>query len=581
MPELSESDLYRLKDIFSPKVVAVPPGNPHRSLCQMPDGEIRFYGSYALRDKKVRCYMSSVNYGLDWQTVLVENPNTLGPMVKSPYSGDWLSVLKTNNFNVQTFSAIDEQPEGVYSIRSNDGPGSDNFTLHKICDLEVLFIRQPIPLRCSERWLCTGHLWHDGALCPIVLRSDDDGRSWQWSILETAPAHKISYPHKGLRWQQYSCEPTVIEKNDGTLMLISRTSQDFHYVYYSSDLGENWTSPVASDFFHATTTMPTLLRMKDGRFVFFWCNTQPLCEVDHRKQIGVDEDVCNGVWEDVFTNRDACHAAISDDNCQSWHGFREIGLNDIRDRADYRTYLSSSTNDKSVHQFEAIELPQNKILLVYGQAASSRRMVIFDPEWLYEKGNYEDFSKGFEHLSTHVYVKSISGGAKPGLVGHCAWNRTYGALLVPDPLGTYKEVLHLVNSTDHRLFNFLQGVTWNFPACRKGQASIKLYLPGAGLRVTLTDRWFNPCDEYVGELAQFSTIITNSILDGNTDWSEAVLAWNLDELTVDLIINGKEIKSYKLTNSSAAGFSYLHLQTAKNSGDNLGCYIHSFSQKCE
>jgi len=44
------------------------------------------------------------------------------------------------------------------------------------------------------------------------------------------------------------------------------------------------------------------------------------------------------LWETVFTNRDALHAAISDDEGRTWKGFRELALNEIRNAADLREF---------------------------------------------------------------------------------------------------------------------------------------------------------------------------------------------------------------------------------------------------
>lgn len=43
--------------------------------------------------------------------------------------------------------------------------------------------------------------------------------------------------------------------------------------------------------------------------------------------------LADGIWEDVFTNRDVNHAAISEDDGKSWIGMREMVLNPLRCRA--------------------------------------------------------------------------------------------------------------------------------------------------------------------------------------------------------------------------------------------------------
>jgi len=206
--------------------------------------------------------------------------------------------------------------------------------------------------------------------------------------------------------------------------------------------------------------------------------------------------------------------------------------------------------------------------------------VIFDPAWLYEQGNTEDFTQGLARLSTHVYANSISGGGAPGKVGHCAWNRTYGALLVPDPAGSIKEVLHFITPHDPRLFNNKQGAAWNFPACRNGEVKVKLHIAGVGLRLSLTDRWFNPCDEYVGELAQCSTIVTKEMLPETPFWNDVTLTWDLDKKTVRLAVNGAEPTVLLICGEvSPAGFSYLHLQTTANEPDYEGVMVMALQQQ--
>ena len=112
-----------------------------------------------------------------------------------------------------------------------------------------------------------------------------------------------------------------------------------------------------------------MLRLSDGRILNFWNNTRPLPELDHEKQTPpVAETVKDGTWEDVFTNRDVAHAAISSDKGENWTGVRELYLNGIRNNADFR-YVGGVlySLDKSVHQFQAFELPFNKILVSVGQ----------------------------------------------------------------------------------------------------------------------------------------------------------------------------------------------------------------------
>ena len=106
----------------------------------------------------------------------------------------------------------------------------------------------------------------------------------------------------------------------------------------------------------------------------------------------------------------------------------------MRNQVDFRTLGNDDLHehDKSVHQSQAIELPNGKVLIALGQNPAARRLLIFDPGWLYETERHEDFRHGLGDLSSHLYVKSLTGNTR-GWAGHCAWNRSLSAMLVREP----------------------------------------------------------------------------------------------------------------------------------------------------
>lgn len=58
----------------------------------------------------------------------------------------------------------------------------------------------------------------------------------------------------------------------------------------------------------------------------------------------------------------------------SLRAIRELALNGVRNAADFRVKGGSKSSiDKSVHQFQALELSFGKILVSYGQNAIARR----------------------------------------------------------------------------------------------------------------------------------------------------------------------------------------------------------------
>lgn len=76
-----------------------------------------------------------------------------------------------------------------------------------------------------------------------------------------------------------------------------------------------------------------------------------------------------------------------------------------------------------------------------------------------------------------MFVKSVSGCfMNKGIVGHCAWNRINGALLLPDPDGNGREVLQICRVRDERLVSDKQGAVWNFPTSNKGEVKLHVVL---------------------------------------------------------------------------------------------------------
>ena len=568
---LSESDKRILQSIYEPTVVGIPAEDARRSLMVMPDGELRCYGRsnikvlYSLNDGDL-IYLSSRDCGLSWKKVFAPK----GAM------GDCVYDSKNNRF-------ITIRGKNAYI--SEIGPDDTAPRTIKIADKNYFDIFQPIRIS-TGRLLSSGQFAKlteiDGKqvndYCSVVFRSDDDGETWQITELKSAPRFEIVWPHRSLRWENNGSECSLTELPDGRIMLISRTSQDYFYVYYSSDGGETWTDGEPSPF-HGTLTTPFLLKLSDGRILHFWNNTQPLAEVDKKGYWPqVSSEAIDGRWEDVFTNRDINHVAITEDGGKTWLGFRELGLNEIRNASDFRSAGGMySSADKSVHQFQAIELPFGKVLVAYCQHQISRRFVIFDVNWLYENSRTETFRTGLHNLTTHVYVKSVSESQLGrGYPGHCAWNRTNGALLVPAPEGNGDEVLQISRIDDPRLVSQLQGAVWNFPAMKKGKVEIDMRVDGEGLRLSLTDRWFNAADEYIWYYAQFTTEIDGSCVEKDK-WVTVTVSFDTEEGIAAAKCCGEKLFSIKMKDSAPNGISYLHLQSLAKSPDPKGTYIHRLS----
>ena len=576
LSRLSDQEKRRLERVYAPVAVGTHPSNTWADLCVLPDGEIRVYG----HDEETRFYLSSIDCGFTWKRYDVEDDTLFCSGVLNPHTGRWFNSYYVKGEGGWQNAEMPAVPEGAsdwQATLSDGGPGTPAKWV-KIADGN--FLPRPGIALSTGRMLIPAQIppTDDAPQHPVVARSDDNGESWQVASLETAPAHEATGFHKSTRWQNGACEPTLIERRDGSVLMIARTTQDVHYFYESFDGGETWTAPQPTSL-HGTNTQPTLMRLTTGEMLFFFCNTQPLAEVDKSTvwpKLGPAE--MEGRSEDVFTNRDANHAAISSDDGLSWKGLREIYLNPIRNTCDFRISGGNYGLDKSVHQFQAVELPFGKILLCCGQHEYTRRMLIFDPKWLLETERCEDFKNGLGAVSTQVYVKSISGYKRPVWNGHCAWNRTNGALLLPDPDGNREEAVYIETSSDERLVSPMQGVVWNFPAAKKGVVSPRMMPVEDGLTFSLTDRWFNPADPHAAALSVY-TLKADAALCPAMQWSDIVLCWN--ESGCEVTVNGKSITKLAPQDAAPHGLSYLIVQSETEYTGRQGAYLKWMKMNAE
>ena len=567
----------RLRRVFAPEIVGIPPANAFRDLVALPSGIVRHYGCRMVDGVKLPVFIESDDFGFTWRERSLPAGHP-GPSVQSPWSGDWITLFDAHERmrDLHLAKPLVDLPPGLHVMRSKNGPDGP-FEATLVSERGADCPRLPMPLRSRKRWLFAFQRHEENSYRIFVMRSDDDGRTWAESALDSPPEHVVAPPHKGVRWQNQGCEPTVAELHDGRLWMLIRTSLDFHWESFSDDGGETW-SPVRPSPFHGTLTMPTFHHLGDGRLLLLWCNTKPLPELDHDTQPELREWERNGLAEDVFTNRDAAHAAISDDDGRTWRGFREILLNPCRNDSDFRTHGGNADSlDKSVHQFQAIDLPGGKVLVSAGQHETCRRLVMFDPDWLLETSHSSDFSLGLGDWSVQLYVKGIAGNYRPPVPGHCAYNRRPGAQLVPDPEpeSVLREVLQIARIPDPRLVSDRQGAVWNFPALISGEVSVEIRLPAGsqGLRLSLLDHWRNPCDETVADEAAFTFAIVPGEIIQQDRWLRLVVAWGDGDGPAKLSLDGRILAVAPRHDATPFGLSYLHLQSLADCPDFVGALV--------
>ena len=504
--------------LVAPTVVGVPPSDAYIGLSLLETGEIRHY-NYGEQAEKGTFYLSSADKGVTWTKVSVPDQIPFAD-VRSPISGEYVRLLSTSGM-------------GLYALRTAGGIDGGR-QLIKISDSTATMLKPPVFIRNGKRIVVGGHRGRGLHKGSFTFVSDDDGLTWQRSTLVTAPDHKGGGFHNGLRWNHGAVEPTVVELNDGRLWMLARTSQDHHYQSFSFDGGLTWEEATPSPFY-GTITMPTIGRLKDGRLLFLWNNTTPLPEVDNT----------DGVWDDVFTNRDAVHAAISSDDGKTWQGFRELYLSPRRNAADFG---DTPGVDKSVHQSQFVEVDSGQVLVSLGQHPLHRVMLRFDVDWLYAKERFCDFSDGLDQWSVFNYYK--------GIVGHCGYNRTPGCSL----LGGNLQIKYIENDS---LLTSRRGAVWNFPAFRKGQftASIRFNEVDTRGELLLNDRWFNPTDTVARYYAPFAIPLNPKKLKiEGADFHLLRIAWDIDAPQPQAVVyvDNKERMTVPLAKASLHGLSYVH-----------------------
>lgn len=556
---LTKEDEKFLKDIYAPVNVTNLDEDAYRRLCVMPDGRIRFYGLYGKKcindANALHCYIESTDGGLSWKRHL-QNEGTLGASRRIPfgkYEGKYMGPAFAND---KFCYAIADDPDSVPFL-----------TIPMECSHPLIALDAstlPIFLKSRNRIIVIIHEHrpelHESCFFIKIHYSDDCGETWKIVDPGMAPMFEKKWPHKGIRWQQNFRESSIVELSDGSLTMFARTATDYLYITRSYDGGESWTTPEPS-IFHSTGTNPCAYNLSDGRIVLCWCNTKPLPELEGEE----------GVWEDYFTNRDVNHIAITEDDGKTWKGFREMALNPIRHNPDFRAFGGNTFGDKSVHQFEILELPFNKLMVAYGQASACAKILILDLDWLYEKSRKNTPVDGLENLSTQSYIKSLPNGFRGNraevteYTGHCNYNRISSVMVVPNPYDEGFEALSFMTNEDERLVSNIAGAVWNFPIARKGTVRVRAKIGGLGLRVSLLDHWMNPTDDTLPYFADYSIVLREDMHEKD-EMAEFVFNFDCDKGEVTLTVGDYVKLTSRMNNNHPMGLCYLHMQTAAPNG---------------
>jgi len=356
----------------------------------------------------------------------------------------------------------------------------------------------------------------------VVMLSDDGGESWR-------PSQEITRPGKSVD------EAVIVELQDGRVWMLSRPGEEAYVLQcFSSDGGETWSPPEASQFVSADAPADAL-RMRDGRLVVCWSNSQKPKHVFNRLVLAM---------------------AISSDGGQTWRGYREIARTDgIEGPKGWVCY-------PQLHQ-----AANGDIIVIYNSNHFIKPMLArVDPDWLEETSFYDDFSEGLDNWITL---------------------RTEGVALVAHPNGDDRQVLALRKPNSKTA----AGASLNFPFGAQGKLTTRVYLrPGFhGVRLTLTDHFTWP---YYAEDGAFSLNIApdgtlgigqgegeyeaTDIAIRKSKWYTLTLRWDAEKGDCQLLLDDEPVAQLPEL-ADMLGVCYLRLWSESEYTDEAGMLVESVS----
>ena len=141
-----------------------------------------------------------------------------------------------------------------------------------------------------------------------VFYSDDAGKSWTKSASIVMEGSKIN-DHDG------AMEPKLIERRDGSVYMLIRTTRGTFYRSISEDGGLTWSKPESTGI-QNNNSFGELARLDDGRLILIWNRDENL------PPFGYVPDPADWVVEDLSYSwvklRDRLSVAFSSDDGETW-----------------------------------------------------------------------------------------------------------------------------------------------------------------------------------------------------------------------------------------------------------------------
>lgn len=205
--------------------------------------------------------------------------------------------------------------------------------------------------------------------------------------------------------------------------------------------------------------------------------------------------------------------------------------------------------DRGTAYPSAVQTSDGKIVFVSGQA-EERVIVKFDPEWLEQKTQNDDFAEGLIQWSlfgtdgTKKLVSADSGKPNTGLL-----------------------ITRVNGNSD---------AVWNFPMTKKGKLSIEVFASqGKGISLALTDHFSISSDTLASDNAIFNFTIPAESFKKNDKTTRIEILWDCDRKTSSLYLNKLLFSEKTFKRSPVFSVNYLRLSIPGKAPDLNGFRVQS------